>query len=133
VSQGLCLKACTLPSSLARFIHWLTAPSVTPRASAISDCFQPRSFNSKARKHLPSRQSLAWLDDVSSIVEFIIPTSLAFYAEIGKFIRNSLVTGIRRYEWLTLVERKGTIEDSTMSGRLDYERERDGTELSDTA
>ena len=72
------------PSSLARFIHWLTAPSVTPRASAISVCFQPRSFSSKARKRLPSRQSLAWLDNVFSIVEFIIPTSLGFYAEINK-------------------------------------------------
>src|ERR687889_1150963 len=78
---GLCLKACT-PSSLARFIHWLTAPSLTPRASAICVCFQPRSFSSKARKRLPSRQSLAWLDNVLSIVEFIIPTSLGFYADI---------------------------------------------------
>jgi hypothetical protein len=64
VSQGL-----HAPSSLARFIHWLTAPSVTPKASAISDCFQPRSFNSKARKRLPSRQLVAcWLDSVFSIV-----------------------------------------------------------------
>jgi hypothetical protein len=78
----LCLKACT-PSSLARFIHWLTAPSVTPRASAISVCFQPCSFNSKARKRLPSRQSLAWLDDVFSIVEYSIPLSLHLYAEIS--------------------------------------------------
>jgi hypothetical protein len=69
---GLCLKPST-PSSLARFIHWLTGPSVTPRASAICVCFQPRSFSSKARKRLPSRQSLAWLENVLSIVEFIIP------------------------------------------------------------
>jgi hypothetical protein len=79
----LCLKAST-PFSLARFIHWLTAPSVTPRASAICFCFQPRSFSSKARKRLPSRQSLAWLDNVFSIAEFIIPTSLSFYAEISR-------------------------------------------------
>src|SRR5215216_45948 len=79
---GLCLKACT-PSSLARFIHWLTAPSVTPRASAISVCFQPCSFNSKARKRLPSRQSLAWLDNVFSIVEYSIPLFLHLYAEIS--------------------------------------------------
>src|SRR5215208_4274958 len=78
---GLCLKACA-PSSLARFIHWLTAPSLTPRASAISDCFQPRSFNSKARKRLPSRQLVAWLDSVFSIVGFVIPMSLDLYAEI---------------------------------------------------
>ena len=30
------LKPSTPPSSLARFIHWLTAPSVTPKARAIS-------------------------------------------------------------------------------------------------
>jgi hypothetical protein len=65
-------------------IHWLRAPSVTPRASGLSVfCFQPRSFSSKARKRLPSRQSLAWLDSVFFIVEFIIPTSLGFYAEIS--------------------------------------------------
>jgi hypothetical protein len=80
---GLCLKA-SAPSSLARFIHWLTAPSLTPRASAISDCFQPRSFNSKARKRLPSRQLMAWLDSVFSIVGFVIPMYLDLYAEICK-------------------------------------------------
>jgi hypothetical protein len=62
----------------------LTAPSVTPRALAISVCFQPRSFSSKARKRLPSRQSPAWFDNVFSIVEAIIPISLGFYAEISK-------------------------------------------------
>src|SRR5918994_2342267 len=79
---GLCLKA-SAPLSLARFIHWLTAPSVTPRASAICVCFQPCSFNSKARKRLPSRQLLAWLDKVFSIVEYSIPLSLYLYAEIS--------------------------------------------------
>jgi len=44
---------------------------------------QPRSFSSKARKRLPSRQSLAWLNDAFSTVEFIIPTSLGYYAEIN--------------------------------------------------
>src|SRR4051812_15218713 len=46
-------------------------------------CFQPRSFNSKARKRLPSRQLLAWLDNVFSIVEYIVPVSLDSYAEIS--------------------------------------------------
>jgi hypothetical protein len=71
------------PCSLARFIHWLTAPSVTPRASAISFCFQPCSFSSKARRRLPSRQLLAWLDKIFSIVGLIIPTTLDFYAGIS--------------------------------------------------
>lgn len=79
VSEGLHALFC-----LARLIHWLTAPSVTPRASAISVCFQPCSFNSKARKRLPSGQSLAWLDNVFSIVEYSIPLSLHLYAEISK-------------------------------------------------
>src|SRR5215204_3775623 len=74
---GLCFKP-SAPSSLARFIHWLTAPSVTPRASAICVCFQPRSFNSKARKRLPSRQLVAWLDSVLSIVEYSIPYLYTF-------------------------------------------------------
>src|SRR5215218_7068708 len=78
---GLCLKAST-PSSLARFIHWLTAPSLTPRASAICVCFQPRSFNSKARKRLPSRRLVASLDTVFSIVGVVIPMSLALSADI---------------------------------------------------
>ena len=47
-------------------------------------CFQPRSFSSKARKRLPSRQSLAWLDNVFSIVEYSLPLSLQLYAEISK-------------------------------------------------
>jgi hypothetical protein len=48
-------------------------------------CFQPRSFSSKARsKRLPSRQSLAWLDNVFSIIAAIIPISLGFYAEISR-------------------------------------------------
>src|SRR5215218_298156 len=91
---GLCLKSCT-PFSLARFIHWLTAPSLTPRASAISVCFQPRSFSSKARKRLPSRQSLAWLDNVFSIVEYSIPLSLHLYAEISRLL-EAATTSSRR-------------------------------------
>jgi len=79
VSQGL---HTLFPGTL--HIHWLTAPSVTPRASAISVCFQPCSFNSKARKRLPSRPLLAWLDNALSIVEYSIPLSLHLYAEISK-------------------------------------------------
>src|SRR5918994_545748 len=87
---ALCLKACA-PCSVARFIHWLTAPSVTPRASAISDCFQPRSFNSKARKRLPSRQLVArWLDSAFSIVGCVIPMSLDLYAKICKVLLYAL-------------------------------------------
>src|SRR6266851_88521 len=38
-------------------IHWLTAPSVIPRATAIAFCFHPCSYNSHARRRRPSRQS----------------------------------------------------------------------------
>jgi hypothetical protein len=50
--------------SLARFIHWLTAPSVTPRALAISLWFQPSCLSSQALRRRASRQSVAWLDNV---------------------------------------------------------------------
>ena len=61
---GLCLRAST-PSSFARFIHWLTAPLLTPKARAISCCFQPSCLSSHARSRRPSRQSVAsWLDSV---------------------------------------------------------------------
>jgi hypothetical protein len=43
----------------------------------------PCSFSSKARKRLPSRQLLAWLDNIFSIVELIIPPTLDFYAGIS--------------------------------------------------
>src|ERR671917_703777 len=55
------------PSSLTRFRHWLTAPWVTPRASAISCCFQPFWCSSQARRRRPSRQLVAWLDKVLSM------------------------------------------------------------------
>jgi hypothetical protein len=38
------------PPSRPRFSHWLTAPWVTPRALAISLCFQPSWYSSQARK-----------------------------------------------------------------------------------
>lgn len=38
------------PFSRPRLSHWLTAPSVTPSASAISRCFQPFFFRSQARR-----------------------------------------------------------------------------------
>jgi len=59
-----------------------------PRAWAICVCFQPRSFSSKGRKRLPSRQSLAWLDNVFSIGEYSIPLSLYLYAEIGSTLET---------------------------------------------
>jgi len=39
-------------------IHWLTAAFETPKASAISLCFHPCSFSSKARLRRASSQSL---------------------------------------------------------------------------
>src|SRR5829696_13409 len=59
---GLCLRA-SMPSCLARLIHWLSAPLLTPRARAISCC-----LSSQARRRRPSRQSVAcWLDSVFPI------------------------------------------------------------------
>src|SRR5829696_5587271 len=64
---GWSLTPNSLGMSTATLSHVHTSP-LNPCASAISDCFQPRSFNSKARKRLPSRQLVAWLDSVFSIV-----------------------------------------------------------------
>jgi hypothetical protein len=52
----------------ARFIHWLTAPLLTPKARAMSCCFHPSCLSSHARSRRPSRQSVAcWLDSVFPI------------------------------------------------------------------
>src|SRR5919106_4754084 len=55
------------PPSLARFSHWLTAPWVTPKASAIACCFQPFWCSSQARRRRPSLQLVAWLDSIFSM------------------------------------------------------------------
>jgi hypothetical protein len=55
---GRRLSASFPPPSRARFIHWLTAPGVTPSASAISFCFQPCCLSSHARRRRYSRTSL---------------------------------------------------------------------------
>ena len=75
-------------SLLSGALHPLTdGPFSYPQSfAAISFCFQPCSFSSKARKRLPSRQLLAWLDNIFSIVELITPTTLDFYAEISKVL-----------------------------------------------
>jgi hypothetical protein len=43
-------RACSpaLPSCATRFIHWLTAPLVTPKTSATSSCVQPSCLSSNA-------------------------------------------------------------------------------------
>src|SRR5215213_1953469 len=58
------------PSSRPRFIHWLTAPLLTPKASAISCCFHPSRWSSQALRRLPSRQSLACFESELSMSPF---------------------------------------------------------------
>lgn len=50
-------KSASSPCVRARVSHWLTAPLVTPRASAMSFCFQPLRFRSRACKRRISFQS----------------------------------------------------------------------------
>ena len=76
MSQGLHPLLCGTLYPLAE------GPSLTPRASAICVCFQPRSFVAKARKRLPSRQLVASLEGVFSILRVVIPMSLDLYADI---------------------------------------------------
>src|SRR2546430_12804342 len=52
----------TLFRSLAFLSHWLTAPSVTPSAAAMSFCFHPCSCSSQARIRRPSRHVLGGVD-----------------------------------------------------------------------
>jgi hypothetical protein len=63
VSQGLC-------PFFSGTLHPLAyGPFSYPQGLGYLRLFQPRSFNSKARKRLPSRQLVAcWLDSVFSIV-----------------------------------------------------------------
>jgi len=51
------VRRVVIPPSRARFSHWLTAAGVTPRASAMSACFQPFRFSCHARNRRASRQS----------------------------------------------------------------------------
>src|SRR5574341_472570 len=53
----LCLRKAASPASSALLIHWLTSPSLTPSASAMSFCFQPFCFSSPARNRRISRHS----------------------------------------------------------------------------
>src|SRR5215216_6094606 len=64
---GRRFRACAPPPSRARFIHWLTAPLLTPRASAIRCWDHPCCLSSKALKRLPSRQSVASLESELSM------------------------------------------------------------------
>src|SRR3990172_210948 len=54
------LRSASTPSVFAFLSHWLTAPLLTPSASAISFCFQPFCFSSQARNRRASRQSFGW-------------------------------------------------------------------------
>jgi hypothetical protein len=81
-----CVSSLPLPA-LSGALHPLAeGPFSYPESfGSICFCFQPCSFSSKARRRLPSRQLLAWLDKIFSIVELIIPTTLDFYAEISNY------------------------------------------------
>src|SRR3712207_1428360 len=80
---GRRFRASTPPPSRARFIHWLTAPLLTPRASAICCWDHPSCLSSKALKRLPSRQSVASFESELSI-SGSYHQSLAISAEISK-------------------------------------------------
>jgi hypothetical protein len=56
--RGRLFKASS-PPSRPRRIHWLTAPGVTPSASAIFRWLHPRAFNAQARSRRSSRHSFA--------------------------------------------------------------------------
>jgi hypothetical protein len=77
VSQGLCPLLCGTLHPLAY------GPFSYPQGLGYLRLFPASLFQlSKARKRLPSRQLVASLDIVFSIVGFVIPMSLDLYAEI---------------------------------------------------
>src|SRR5215216_5407001 len=80
---GRRLRASTPPPSRARFIHWLTAPLLTPRASAMRCWDHPSCLSSKALRRLPSRQSVAPLESELSI-SGSYHQRLAISAEVSK-------------------------------------------------
>src|SRR6266487_5817328 len=54
---GGCALRASIPPARPRLSHWLTAPSLTPKATAMSFCFHPCSFRFQARLRRSSRQS----------------------------------------------------------------------------
>ena len=54
---GGCALRASSPPSRPRLIQWLTAPSLTPKAAAMSFCCQPSSSSFHARFRRSSRQS----------------------------------------------------------------------------
>src|SRR5215212_8704045 len=80
---GRRFKASAPPPSRARFIHWLTAPLLTPRASAMCCWDHPCCLSSKALKRLPSRQSVASLESELSMSRSY-HQCLAIFAEVSK-------------------------------------------------
>jgi hypothetical protein len=60
------------PPALARRSHWLTAPLVTPRASAMRCWVQPFWNSSQARRRRPSHQFVAcW--ERSAVIHYSMP------------------------------------------------------------
>jgi hypothetical protein len=49
-------RSASTPSRVARLSHWLTAPWVTPKASAMRLCVHPIWCSSQARRRRPSVQ-----------------------------------------------------------------------------
>src|SRR5215218_3479309 len=80
---GRRFKASAPPPSRTRFIHWLTAPLLTPRASAMRCWDHPSCLSSKALRRLPSRQSVAPLESELSI-SGSYHQRLAISAEVSK-------------------------------------------------
>src|SRR6266516_6446676 len=84
---GGCALRASIPPARPRLSHWLTAPSLTPKATAMSFCFHPCSFRFQARLRRSSRQSA---DRRCSHTSYST-TSLLLSAEISK----SYLTPIR--------------------------------------
>ena len=71
------------PYSCTLAIHWLTAPLVTPKASAIRCCFQPCCFRTRARHRRASCQSAGLENLIAIPATYHRQKSLGTYATIN--------------------------------------------------
>src|SRR5215203_1612882 len=96
--RGRLFRAVT-PPARPRRIHWLTAPAVTPSASAIFCWLQPFAFNAHARSRRSSRHSFA-RPGACPILQGTaqVGPALAFYAKINNTVASEDAPGRGRGE-----------------------------------
>ena len=91
-------RSASRPPCRARASHWLTAPRVTPNASAIRIAFQPCSYSSSARRRRPSCQSCGGPSVVVFIPHGVPHPALLVYAPPQRSV-NAGPSVLRCRQW----------------------------------